>query len=150
MRTHKIATIILYQADASAKQEDPDERVRENILPPDEEGCSRIKCCVWFHLTQELLGIFWISFLLLICLPVLAFWSMFIGIIISSCNMYMLIKRLWKDAHSRTISVVDEDEIIDDSEASEKGEDIEFQEFLSNYSNEEVEREVLVADDDKE
>jgi hypothetical protein len=134
MRTHKIASIILYQADASEKQEDPGEKVRENLLPPDEDGCTRVKCCIWFHLTQELVGIFWVSFLLLICLPVLAFWSMFIGIIVSSCNIYMLLKRLWKDAHSEV-----DDEIIDAGKDGEEGEDIEFQEFLSNFASDEME-----------
>mmetsp|Transcript_4023 Transcript_4023/g.6334 ORF Transcript_4023/g.6334 Transcript_4023/m.6334 type:complete len:213 (+) Transcript_4023:172-810(+) len=133
MRTHKIATIILFQADASDKQEDPGE-VREEHHYPDEEGCTKLKCRVWYHLTQELVGIFCVSFLLIICLPVLAFWFMFVGIIVSSCNLYFLLKRLWRDAHS-----VAGEEIMDAGRYGEEGQDIEFQEFLSNFADDDNE-----------
>jgi hypothetical protein len=58
---------------------------------------------------------------------------MFIGIIVSLCNIYSLLKRLWRDAHR-----AEEDEIVDAGRDGEEGEDIEFQEFLSNFAKEEA------------
>jgi len=99
MRTYKIGTILLFQADASDKEEDPHEE-SQGSSDGQEEGCTRQKCRVWFILSQELTAIGCVAFLLLVCLPVLAFWFMFIGIFVSAFNIYSLLKRLWKDAHS--------------------------------------------------
>ena len=122
MRTYKIGTILLYQADASEKIED---RRRENDGEEEDEGCTRQKCRVWFLLSQELTAIGCVAFLLLACLPVLAFWFMFIGIFVSAYNIFSLLRRLWKDAHSNSNKV----------RVGENGDDIEFQEFLSHFSD---------------
>ena len=143
MRTYKLATILLFQADASDKQEDPDERqVRDGGGGEEDEGCTKQKCKVWFILSQELTAIFCVAFLLLVCLPVLAFWFMFIGILVSSYNIFTLLKRLWKDAHSgiNRLDDLDNDDdvsIMNDSRNGEGGggDDIEFQDFLTNFSD---------------
>jgi hypothetical protein len=111
LRTQKIATILLFQADAADKQDDRDndedydsETDHRNV----EDGCTLLNFRVWFQLTQELLGIFFVSFLLLICLPVLAFWFMLFGCLVTCFNVYMLLRRLWRDAHSdaRAVAVL--------------------------------------------
>eukprot|EP00531_Pseudo-nitzschia_arenysensis_P011533 CAMPEP_0116145098 /NCGR_PEP_ID=MMETSP0329-20121206/16391_1 /TAXON_ID=697910 /ORGANISM="Pseudo-nitzschia arenysensis, Strain B593" /LENGTH=217 /DNA_ID=CAMNT_0003640639 /DNA_START=90 /DNA_END=743 /DNA_ORIENTATION=- len=123
MRTYKLATILLFQADASDKEEDPREPGQEG--DDEDEGCTRQKCRVWFLLSQELTAIGCVAFLLLICLPVLAFWFMFIGIFVSTYNIYTLLRRLWREAHINGGRV----------RATEGGNDVEFQEFLSNLTN---------------
>ena len=123
MRTHKLATILLFQADASDKEEDPREPGQDG--DDEDEGCTRQKCRVWFLLSQELTAIGCVAFLLLICLPVLAFWFMFISIFVSAYNIFSLLKRLWRDAHSDSGRV----------RAEEDGEDVEFQEFLTNFND---------------
>jgi len=127
MRTYKIVSILDFHADAIDKREDDPGQDGEEEY----EGCTRQKCRVWFILSQELTAIGCVAFLLLICLPVLAFWFMFIGIFVSVYNIYTLLKRLWKDAHSSTERVRTEEE----------GTDLEFQEFLSNFANDEEETE---------
>lgn len=127
MRTYKIGTILLFQADASDKEEDPGQ---ERGGGEDDEGCTRKKCRVWFILSQELTAIGCVAFLLLVCLPVLAFWFMFIGIFVSAYNIYSLLRRLWKEAHSR---------VNNDSGSvgvEEDGDDVEFEEFLNHFSDE--------------
>jgi len=133
MRTYKLATILLFQADASDKEEDSQGEEGGD----DDEGCTKQKCRVWFILSQELTAIFSVAFLLLLCLPVLAFWFMFIGILISSYNIFTLLKRLWKDAHSQSDYLGDDDISIMDEvlgEGGEDGDDIELQDFLINSS----------------
>lgn len=112
---------MLYQSDANDKCEDGDAEVDRD------EGCTRQKCRVWFHLSQELTSICCVAFLLLICLPVLAFWFMFFGILVSSGSIIMLIRRLWKDSHCQS------DTTLEPTDGGD-GKDIEFQEFLSNFS----------------
>jgi len=127
MRTYKIGTILLFHADASDKEEDPGQERGEG---EDDEGCTRKKCRVWFILSQELTAIGCVAFLLLVCLPVLAFWFMFIGIFVSAYNIYSLLRRLWKEAHSR---------VNNDSGSvgvEEDGDDVEFEEFLNHFSDE--------------
>mmetsp|Transcript_5599 Transcript_5599/g.11878 ORF Transcript_5599/g.11878 Transcript_5599/m.11878 type:complete len:228 (+) Transcript_5599:156-839(+) len=142
MRTNKIATILLFQADANDKREDDDEE-RQEVGDDDddddeEEGCTRLKCRVWFMLSQELTAIVCVAVLLILCLPVLAFWFMLIGCFVSLYKIYQLLKRLWRDAHNDDAlasSGYDEDvSILDASMADEVDSDeIEFQEFLSNF-----------------
>jgi hypothetical protein len=122
MRTYKIGTILLYQADARDKREDS-----ESALDTDDEGCTRQKCRVWFHLSQELTTICCVAFLLIVCLPVLAFWFMFISILVSSGNIFMLMRRLWKDSHNEDASRLGR------SDGPYGEEDIEFEEFVSNF-----------------
>ena len=124
MRTYKLGIILLFQADASDKQEDGGSQDNED----EDEGCTKQKCRVWFALSQELTAIGCVAFLLLICLPVLAFWFMFIGIFVSAYNLFTLLKRLWKDAHS----IAGNNNI---SARAEEG-DVEFQEFLNHFSDE--------------
>jgi hypothetical protein len=128
LRCHKIVTILLFQADAAGKQEDRDhhddyflETEPRNV----EDGCTLLNFRIWFHLTQEFMGIFVVSFLLLICLPVLAFWFMVAGILVTSFQMHMLNRRLWRDAHSDSMSFsvfVNQDEgaVIIDAEPDEQ------------------------------
>jgi len=130
MRTYKIGTILLFHSDASDKEEDPPGERQGNSDRHEEEGCTRQKCRVWFILSQELTAIACVAFLLLICLPVLAFWFMFIGIFVSTYNIYSLLKRLWKEAHS---PINNDSYILRDDE--EDSDDVEFQEFLTNFSD---------------
>jgi len=163
MRTYKLATILLFQADASDKEEDSDsingpenshhhqpgrdrggrEEHQQQQESDNEGSCTKQKCKVWFILSQELTAIFCVAFLLLVCLPVLAFWFMFIGILISLYRIFMLIKRLWKDAHYYSArdhyylnDINDDDISIMDELVGGEGEDVEFQEFLTNFSEE--------------
>lgn len=130
MRTYKLGTILLFQADASDKREDLHE-VNEGSGDAEEEaGCTRQKCRVWFILSQELTAIGCVALLLLLCLPVLAFWFMFIGIFVSAYNIYTLLKRLWKEAHAPV------NDNRESARAQEDGDDIEFQEFLTHFSDE--------------
>jgi hypothetical protein len=140
LRTHKIASIILFQADAADKNEDAKETKEDytsNIRDSSpttggEDRCSLLKFRIWLQLSQELVMVFCVAFLLIICLPVLAFWFMFLGILLSILNIYFLLRRMWRDAHS---GVMEEDEIYDPSIAGEGAEDMEFQEFLSNFGD---------------
>jgi len=130
MRTYKIGTILLFQADASDKQEDQHEE-REGSGETEEEAvCTRQKCRVWFILSQELTAIGCVALLLLLCLPVLAFWFMFIGIFVSAYNIFTLLKRLWKEAHAPI------NDNRESARAEEDGDDVEFQEFLTHFSDE--------------
>jgi len=130
MRTYKLGTILLFQADASDKREDLHE-VNEGSGDAEEEaGCTRQKCRVWFILSQELTAIGCVALLLLLCLPVLAFWFMFIGIFVSAYNIFTLLKRLWKEAHAPV------NDNRESARAQEDGDDIEFQEFLTHFSDE--------------
>jgi len=129
MRTYKLGTILLFQADASDKEEDAHEERQGSGDAEEEVGCTRQKCRVWFILSQELTAIGCVAFLLLLCLPVLAFWFMFIGIFVSSYNIFTLLKRLWKEAHSRI------DNNPESSMTEEDGNDVEFQEFLTHFSD---------------
>mmetsp|Transcript_10297 Transcript_10297/g.24546 ORF Transcript_10297/g.24546 Transcript_10297/m.24546 type:complete len:216 (-) Transcript_10297:785-1432(-) len=130
MRTYKLTSILLFQADASDKEEDPEAERLVDCGGSDDEGCTKQKCRVWFILSQELTAILFVAFLLIVCLPVLAFWFMFIGACVSSCNIFSLFRRLWKDAHS--VPIPYEDSIMDDSQS---GDEIEFQEFLNNFAD---------------
>uniref|UniRef100_A0A7S4A9P8 Uncharacterized protein n=1 Tax=Pseudo-nitzschia australis TaxID=44445 RepID=A0A7S4A9P8_9STRA len=133
LRTYKIASILLYQADASDKQEDPEEdRLVARDGGEDDEACTKQRCIIWFFLGQELMAILCVAFLLLVCLPVLAFWFMFIGIWVSVWNIFTLLKRLWKDAHSVPVSINDDDVSI--TEDTEHGDEIEFEEFVNNFA----------------
>jgi hypothetical protein len=152
MRTYKLATILLFQADASDKDEDSGEQRNQQGEGGDEgrgggdaddEGCTstKKKCKVWFILSQELTAIFCVAFLLLVCLPVLAFWFMLIGILVSSFNIFTLLKRLWKDAHSAVDYLIEDhddvsimDKLIREGEQDGGNNDIEFQEFMINFS----------------
>ncbi|KAL3915374.1 MAG: hypothetical protein SGILL_005688 [Bacillariaceae sp.] len=144
-------------ADAADKNEDDDNRktdpeeVRDGYATNpsssssprgnnhvEDDGCTWLKFRIWMQLSQELVMIFGVAFLLIICLPTLAFWSMFLGIVVSVFNIYVMLKRLWREAHS-SLGTSDsalfssDDEIFDASVAS--GEDMEFQEFLSNFGD---------------
>ncbi|KAG7338866.1 hypothetical protein IV203_028830 [Nitzschia inconspicua] len=139
LRSYKIATILLFQADAARKQEDDYVKGSNSSSGDFDEGCTWLKCRVWFHLTQELVGIFCVAFLLLICLPVLAFWFMMLGIVVTCFNIYLLLRRLWRDAHTEAMIVAavnneEEDVIFDTETYGEEGEDLEFQEFLTNFA----------------
>jgi len=129
MRTYKLGTILLFQADASDKEEDQQEEREGSGDAEEEEGCTRQKCRVWFILSQELTAIGCVAFLLLVCLPVLAFWFMFIGIFVSAYNVFILLRRLWKEAHTQP------DQNNQSGMADEDGSDVEFQEFLNHFSD---------------
>ncbi|VEU39672.1 unnamed protein product [Pseudo-nitzschia multistriata] len=150
MRTYKLATITLYQAEAYDKQEDPEEEclVVQDGEADEETFCTRQKCRVWFILSQELTAILCVAFLLLLCLPTLAFWFMFISILVSIRNIYLLLQRLWKDAHS--VTSLDDVPIVDETN---DGSEIEFENFLDNFADEDNEFDEFVnnfANDDNE
>lgn len=92
-----------------------------------EESPSRVKCRTWFHLSHEMTLVGWVAFLLLICLPVLAFWSMFLTIIVTVSNILALLRRLWKTAQLREANL---------QMAREEVKDEDFQEFLANFTDE--------------
>jgi hypothetical protein len=94
----------------------------------DDDGCTRQKCRVWFHLSQELTAVCCVAFLLLVCLPVLAFWFMFLGIIASSICLFCLLKRLWREAHVSTYAMSQR------QNPPSRQDDVEFQEFLRNFT----------------
>lgn len=153
MRTHKIAAITLFHADANEKNKEDsqasrtiDRGVRESNSNNNDDDNSAIftrqKCRVWFVLSQELTAIVVVAFLLLICLPVLAFWFMFLGVLVTSFNIFNMLKRVWNDAHSQQqlYSGVNNDDIsiMDYSGDECDAEDIEFSEFLVNFSPDET------------
>jgi hypothetical protein len=108
------------------EKQDSDRNLGRRVREEDNQG--RMKCRTWFHLSQEMTLVGWVAFLLLICLPVLAFWSMFLSMLITSCNMFVLIRRLWHTAQAREGSR---------NGSTNGGEaDVEFQEFLSNFTDE--------------
>jgi len=129
MRTYKLGTILLFQADARDKQEDQNEERQGSGNADEEERCTRQKCRVWFILSQELTAIGCVAFLLLVCLPVLAFWFMFIGIFVSAYNIFTLLRRLFREAHNLA------DHNNNSARVEEDGNDLEFQEFLTHFSN---------------
>ena len=98
----------------------------------DDEGCTRQKCRVWFHLSQELTAVCCVAFLLLVCLPVLAFWFMFLGIIASSVSLLLLLKRVWREAHVSTFAMSSDNKQQQTTTPEEDEE--EFQEFLKNFT----------------
>jgi len=127
LRTYKLGSILLFQADASEKREDSGVASGGDHDNNNDAGCTRQKCRVWFALSQELTAIGSVAFLLLLCLPVLAFWFMFISILQSIYNLFGLLKRLWRDAHSSHSG--------GDQRGVRRNEnDVEFQEFLNNFS----------------
>jgi len=105
----------------------------------DDDGCTRQKCRVWFHLSQELTAVCCVAFLLLVCLPVLAFWFMFLGIIASSVSLLLLLKRVWREAHVSTFAMMPGTGTggMSSSSADKQNtpeEEEEFQEFLKNFT----------------
>lgn len=155
MRTHKIMTIVIFQADANEKDDEDDNGggARRNVIKKgggantaddkndgdddgdeddddddDDEGCTRQKCRVWFHLSQELTAICCVAFLLLVCLPVLAFWFMFLGILASIYSIYSLLRRVWRESHSNFAS-----QSYGRPTRPRGGED-EFEEFIQNFT----------------
>lgn len=122
MRSYKLAVIHVYGVEKQGSDRNLGRQARE----ADNQG--RIKCRTWFHLSQEMTLVGWVAFLLLICLPVLAFWSMFLSILVTVCNLFVLIRRLWRTAQAREVSASGSTK---DDEA-----DVEFQEFLSKFTDE--------------
>jgi hypothetical protein len=55
---------------------------------------------------------------------------MLISVFTSVCSLYSLMKRIWKDAHEITRGSAG----LGADSQNEGGEDIEFQEFLSNFA----------------
>lgn len=144
LRTSKLIYVIIFTVDADYKagskrnldvldSEDEDDYAPR---PPVSGGTilgglmSKLQCQTWMHLTQELSIIGSVSFLLIVCLPVLAFWVMFITILTSMWSLYNLTKRIWKDAHEVTGGSAG---LVADSD-NEGGGDVEFEEFLTNFS----------------
>lgn len=145
LRTSKLVYIIIYSVDADYKsgsrrhldmEDDADDNHR-NIEPAPSSGTitggllGKLKCQTWMHLTQELSIIGFVSFLLIVCLPVLAFWTMFLSILTSLWSLFSLAKRIWKDAHETTGGPASSTREGNDS----ADEDVEFQEFLSNFAD---------------
>lgn len=144
LRTSKLVYIIIFSVDADYKSgsrrhldvEEESNKHDRNVEPSPSSGnitgglLGKLKCQTWMHLTQELSIVGFVSFLLIVCLPVLAFWTMFFSILVSLWSLFTLAKRIWKDAHETTggpASSVREE--------SDNAEDVEFQEFLSNFAD---------------
>lgn len=117
MRTYKLAVIHVHGVEKQGS---------DRNLGRVEQGSRGLKCRTWFHLSQEMALVGWIILLLLMCLPVLAFWSMFASIVISCGNILMLIRRLWRTAQTRESGV---------STKSTEAVEEEMQDFLSNYDD---------------
>jgi hypothetical protein len=113
-------------SDSYVDDDDDDDDDDDYDDDDDDDGCTREKCRVWFHLSQEWTAVCCVAFLLLICLPVLAFWFMFLGIIASAICNIMLLRRIWKDAHLTYSSSSQQPRSSADEE--------EFQEFLRNFT----------------
>lgn len=145
LRTSKLIHIIIYSVDADYKSgsrrhldvDDDDAETDRKIEPTPASGnitgglLGKLKCQTWMHLTQELSIVGFVSFLLIICLPVLAFWVMLVSILTSLWSLYSLMKRIWKDAHENIGGSVGMGGEQDDN----TGGDVEFQEFLSNFAD---------------
>ena len=143
LRTAKLIYIMIYSVDADYKSgsqrrldvldsdDDDDDYSRPELPPASGNGTGgilgKLKCQTWMHLTQELSLVGFVSFLLIVCLPVLAFWVMLLSIFFSIWTLWNLMKRLWKDAHETSgggpIA----------GSGNTGGDDLEFQEFLSNF-----------------
>jgi hypothetical protein len=141
LRTSKLIHIMIYSVDADYKSGSRRNLDTESDMEDDRRGetspasgnalgglLGKLKCQTWMHLTQELSLVGFVSFLLIICLPVLAFWVMLISIFVSLWGLYALMKRLWKDAHETTGGSAR------NLGGDEEG-DVEFDEFLSNFAD---------------
>lgn len=142
LRTAKLIHIMIYSVDADFKSgsqrnlevldsETEDEGAGRPPPPPASGNVGgllgKLKCRTWMHLTQELSLVGFVSFLLIICLPVLAFWVMLFSILSSIWSLWSLMKRIWKDAHES----IGAGPLT--GSANQDGGDLEFQEFLSNF-----------------
>jgi hypothetical protein len=150
LRTSKLIYIIIFSVDADYKSgsrrhldvEDDTTNpstttTTRNTEPPPSSGTitggllGKLKCQTWMHLTQELSIIGFVSFLLIVCLPVLAFWTMFVSILMSLWSLVNLAKRIWKDAHEATGGQANNSRRGEENNED----DVEFQEFLSNFAD---------------
>ena len=143
LRTSKLIYIIIFSVDADYKSgsrrhldvEEESNNKDRNVEPSPSSGnitgglLGKLKCQTWMHLTQELSIVGFVSFLLIVCLPVLAFWTMFFSILVSLWSLFTLAKRIWKDAHEATGGPASP------SREGNDNEDVEFQEFLSNFAD---------------
>lgn len=140
LRTSKLIHIIIYSVDADAKS--GSQRDLEVVDSEDEvedprragnDGAllGKLKCQTWMQLSQELGAVGIAALLLLFCLPVLAFWFMFLHILLSAWTLYSLLKRLWKDSQDSSWGQGSGN--FGDDEEGDNGGDVEFQEFLSNF-----------------
>lgn len=128
MRSYKLAIIHVYGVEKQKSDRNLGRGLQRRPSRDDEGvNSSRLKCQTWFHLSQEMTLVGWVAFLLLICLPVLAFWSMFLSILVTIFNILILLRRLWITAQRREETA---------NMAREEAEDEEFQEFLSNFTDE--------------
>lgn len=146
LRTSKLIYVIIFTVDADYK--DGSSKRNLNILDSDDDDdddvaprppprggtvlgglMSKLQCQTWVHLSHELAIVGFVSFLLIVCLPVLAFWTMLISICFSMYTLYSQMKRLWKDAHDPSNTAGG-----DADGEGDGGGDLEFQEFLSNFS----------------
>mmetsp|Transcript_48516 Transcript_48516/g.117356 ORF Transcript_48516/g.117356 Transcript_48516/m.117356 type:complete len:318 (-) Transcript_48516:96-1049(-) len=129
-----------HDSESDGSYDDDDDDEDDDYDEDDEDdGCTRQKCRVWFHLSQELTAVCCVAFLLLVCLPVLAFWFMFLGIIASSVSLLLLLKRVWREAHVSTFAMMPGTGTggMSSSSADKQNtpeEEEEFQEFLKNFT----------------
>ena len=148
LRTAKLIYVIIFTVDADYKEgskrnlnvldsEDEDDEDEAPRAPPTGGTIlgglmTKLQCQTWIHLSQELSVVGFVSFLLIVCLPVLAFWTMLISICTSMCSLYSLMKRIWKDAHEVTGGPAG---LATDSDTDQEGGDIEFEAFLENFAS---------------
>ena len=127
MRSYKLAIIHVSGVEKQRSDRNLGRGLRRNTSNDDGPSSSRLKCQTWFHLSQEMTLVGWVAFLLLICLPVLAFWSMFLSIMVTVFNILVLLRRLWITSQKREDAA---------NMAREEAKDEEFQEFLENFMDE--------------
>jgi hypothetical protein len=129
LRTNKLGVIILYSVDASDKGSNPDLDSDGAASPPPSGGVAglmaKLKCQTLMHLSRELAAVAFVAFLLLVCLPVLAFWFMFLSILVSAYNLFTMFRRLWNESQDSIERESDDD----------GSNDLEFQDFLSNFTD---------------
>jgi hypothetical protein len=126
MRSYKLVVLHVYGVEKQGSDRNLGRRVADAEQP------RGLKCRTWFHLSHEMALVGWVIFLLLICLPVLAFWSMFLSILVSSWNVFMLLRRLWRTAQSREANL--STQAGDTADAGDE----ELQNFLPSSENKDL------------
>jgi hypothetical protein len=115
MRSYKLAIIVLGSvADVAKSDEDAGQDNDGNDHSPNNK--SKLKCRTWLHLSQELMSIGIVAFFLVFCLPVLAFWFMFLSIVVTSLKSYSLVKKMWKTAQDLHYNYVPGEDDAEDEE----------------------------------
>jgi len=113
LRTFKLGIIVRYNLDAAEKQDEKDDTATTTTTASTSSSTckkhtnvwtrrvqSLCKCQAWMQLSHELGLVGAVAFLIVICLPVLAFWVMFLSILRSCYNLIQLLRRFWNEAQN--------------------------------------------------